>query len=66
MGLLIYAGLTGGYLLAVDDANPKDVNFNRQGLLFFSFLAGLFAKTFIERLRAMFDTFFGKERSAAP
>jgi hypothetical protein len=57
MGLLVYAGVTGGYLIAVE--NAQAATFSRQGLLFFSFLAGLFAKTFIEKLRAMFDTFFG-------
>lgn len=57
MGLLVYAGLTSGYLIAVE--NAQDATFSRQGLLFFSFLGGLFAKTFIEKLRAMFDTFFG-------
>jgi hypothetical protein len=57
MGMLIYAGVTGGYLIAVEET--ETVTFSRQGLLFFSFLGGLFAKTFIEKLRAMFDTFFG-------
>ena len=62
MGLLVYVGLTGGYLIAVENAG--DATFSRQGLLFFSFLAGLFAKTFIEKLRAMFDTLFGAARAA--
>ena len=57
MGLLVYAGLTSGYLIAVE--NAQDATFSRPGLLFFSFLGGLFAKTFIEKLRGMFDTFFG-------
>jgi hypothetical protein len=57
MGLLIYAGVTGGYLIAVE--NAQNVTFSRQALLFFSFLGGLSAKTFIEKLRGMFDTLFG-------
>jgi len=58
MGLLVYAGVTSGYLIAVENAGQAI--FSRQALLFFSFLGGLFAKTFIEKLRAMFDAFFGK------
>ena len=58
MGLLIYVGLTGGYLIAVQ--NAQGATFSREGLLFLTFLGGLFAKTFIEKLRAMFDTLFGK------
>jgi hypothetical protein len=58
MGLLMYAGLTGGYLIAIENAGSA--TFSRNGLLFLSFLSGLFAKTFIEKLRAMFDTLFGK------
>lgn len=59
MGLLMYAGLTGGYLIAIENAGSA--TFSRNGLLFLSFLGGLFAKTFIEKLRAMFDTFLVSE-----
>jgi hypothetical protein len=31
-----------------------------EGLFFLSFLGELFAKTFVEKLRAMSDTLFGK------
>ncbi len=58
MGLLVYVGLTGGYLIAVQ--NTQAATFSREGLVFLSFLGGLFAKTFIEKLRVMFDTLFGK------
>lgn len=58
MGLVVYAGLTGGFLIAVEDAGQH--TFSSQGLFFLAFLGGLFAKTFIEKLRAMFDTLFGK------
>ena len=58
MGLLVYVGLTGGYLIAVQ--NAQGVTFSREGLLFLAFVGGLFAKTFLEKLRAMFDTLFGK------
>jgi hypothetical protein len=60
MGLLIYAGLTAGYLIAV--VNPGKASFSDQGLFFLSFLGGLFAKTFIEKLRDTFDTLFGKSK----
>ena len=58
MGLLVYVGLTGGYLIAVQ--NAQGATFSREALLFLAFLGGLFAKTFIEKLRAMFETLFGK------
>jgi len=58
MGLLVYVGLTSGYLIAVQ--NAEGATFSPEGLLFLSFLGGLFTKTFIEKLRAMFDTLFGK------
>ena len=58
IGLFVYAGVTSGYLIAVE--NPQEATFSRQALLFFAFLAGLFAKTLIEKLRAMFDAFFGR------
>jgi len=56
MGLLIYTGLIGGYLIAIESAGSA--TFSRNGLLFLAFLGGLFAKTFIEKLRAMFNTLF--------
>lgn len=58
MGLLVYVGLTGGYLIAVQNAQGS--TFSPEGLLFLALLGGLFAKTFLEKLRAMFDTLFGK------
>lgn len=59
MGLVVYAGITGGYLIAAQ--NPDKATFSREGLLFLAFLGGLFAKTFMEKLRAMFDALFGKK-----
>ena len=60
MGLLVYAGLTAGYLIAV--LNPDNASFSEEGLFFLSFLGGLFAKTFIEKLREAFDILFGKSK----
>jgi hypothetical protein len=43
MGLLVYVGMKGGYLIAVRNASQGD--FSREGLLFLAFLGGLgFAK----------------------
>jgi hypothetical protein len=57
MGLIVYVGLRSGYLIAVEQAGQA--TFSRDGLMFLSFLGGLFAKKFIEKLRAMFDTLIG-------
>lgn len=59
VGFLAYVGIVGGYLIAVKNRGKED--FSQEALLFLTFLAGLFAKTFIEKLRAMFDTLFGKK-----
>ena len=42
--------------------NPGKASFSDEGLFFLSFLGGLFAKTFIEKLRDTFDTLFGKSK----
>ncbi len=59
VGFLAYVGIVGGYLIATKNSKKED--FSQEALLFLTFLAGLFAKTFIEKLRAMFDTLFGKK-----
>lgn len=63
MGLLVYGGIIGGYLITVQVENLSITSFRPEGLLFVSLLAGLFAKTFIEKLRDMFDALFGKQKS---
>ena len=45
MGLLVYVGITGGYLIAVQKGTSAGA-FSREGLLFLAFLGGLFAKPF--------------------
>lgn len=42
MGLLVFAGVTSGYLIAVE--NAQQATFSRPGLLFLSFLGGLFLR----------------------
>ena len=53
MGLLVYVGVVGGYLIAVD--TDDEVRFNPHSLAFLSFLGGLFAKTLLEKLRKAVD-----------
>ncbi|MBM3211151.1 hypothetical protein FJZ33_02960 [Candidatus Poribacteria bacterium] len=62
MGLVVYLGIQAGYLIAVSNQSEKSLSL--EGLMFLSFLAGLFAKTFIEKLRDMFDAFFGKTQKS--
>jgi hypothetical protein len=47
--------------MSLTEEEAQTQNFSQEALLFLTFLAGLFAKTFIEKLRAMFDTLFGKK-----
>jgi hypothetical protein len=58
VGFLAYVGIVGGFLIAVENANATQ--FSDEGLLFITILTGLFAKTFLEKMRAAFDTLFGK------
>ena len=48
MGILIYTGIKSGYLILVREADKP--SFSPEGLLFFSILGGLFAKTFLVKL----------------
>ncbi|MER3483695.1 MAG: hypothetical protein C4332_11635 [Meiothermus sp.] len=63
MGFLVYIGVVGGYLIAVVATTkpPSPGDFNPYALGFLSLLGGLFAKTFLERLKDAFDTLFGKK-----
>jgi hypothetical protein len=61
MGLLVYVGITGGYLIAVQKGTSAGT-FSWEGLLFLAFLGGLFAKTFLEKLRTTFDVLFGEKK----
>ena len=58
VGFLAYVGIVGGFLIAVEDAGAAQ--FSDEGLLFITTLTGLFAKTFLEKMRAAFDTLLGK------
>lgn len=63
MGFLLYLGIAGGFLLALK--NPEYRNISNEGLAFLSVLTGLFAKTFLEKLRDAFDSLFGKAKAKA-
>jgi hypothetical protein len=55
-GFLAYVDIGGGFLIAVENANPTQ--FSDERLLFTTILTGLFAKTFLEKARAAFGTLF--------
>ena len=57
MGLVVYAGLSGGYLIATS-GNTK---LSPAGVVFFAALAGLFAKTALERLKIVFGALLGDD-----
>jgi hypothetical protein len=59
LGLALFAGVTGGLLLASAEQTPT---YSPSGLVFLAFLAGFFAETFLVRLRNAADALFGTER----
>lgn len=54
VGLLVFVGAVSGFLINV--GSPPDL----YKLTFLSLLAGLFAKTLLEKLKNVFDNLFGK------
>jgi len=60
MGFLVYLAVTGGFWIAISPASSS-IEFNPFGLGFLSFLAGLFAKTFLKKLKWVFDHIFGSD-----
>ena len=50
VGLLAYTGLVGGYLVAAVQEHGSTPRFSMHGLAFLALLAGVFAKTFLDRL----------------
>jgi hypothetical protein len=57
MGLIVYAGFIGGFLISTTKA-PE--SFSPQGMVFIAVLAGLFAKTFLARVRLVFKAMLGE------
>jgi hypothetical protein len=58
MGVVAYAGVVGGLLFTTGSPDIQQVH--PEAVLFFGTLAGLFAKTLIERLKDAFDRLLGK------
>jgi hypothetical protein len=56
MGLIVYAGFVGGFLISTTSGPP---NFSPQGMVFLAVLSGLFAKTFLARVRVVFKAMLG-------
>ncbi len=57
MGLIVYAGFIGGFLISTTKA-PE--TFSPQGMVFISVLSGLFAKSFLARVRVVFRAMLGE------
>jgi hypothetical protein len=62
MGVVAYAGVVAGRLFTTGSSGTHDgvPQVHPEAVLFFGTLAGLFAKTLIERLKDAFDVFLGK------
>src|SRR3954469_24244096 len=56
MGLIVYAGFVGGFLISTTNS---PASFSPQGIVFISVLSGLFAKTFLARVRVVFKAMLG-------
>jgi hypothetical protein len=63
LGLVAFAGLVGGFLLASGSSSPS---YSPTGLLFVAVLAGMFAPNFIGSLARAADAIFGKPQSGHP
>ena len=61
MGFVVYVGIVSGLLFATKQTgkNPNQEGLSLEALAFYSTLAGLFAKTLLERLKTMFKAFLG-------
>jgi hypothetical protein len=57
MGLIVYAGFIGGFLISTTKA-PE--SFSPQGMVFLAVVSGLFAKTFLARVRIVFRAMLGE------
>jgi hypothetical protein len=60
LGVVVYAGIRSGLLFAQKNGTD-DAQLNMHALAFYATLAGLFAKTLLERLKDMFKAFVGKD-----
>ena len=60
LGVVVYAGIRSGLLFAQKNGTD-DAQLSMHALAFYATLAGLFAKTLLERLKDMFKAFVGKD-----
>ena len=60
LGFALFAGVTGGLLLASGGGHPS---YSSTGLLFLAFLAGFFSETFLVRLASAADALFGVQQT---
>jgi hypothetical protein len=63
LGLVVFAGLVGGFLVASGSSSPT---YSPAGLLFVAALAGMFAPNFIASLARAADAIFGKTSEPPP
>jgi hypothetical protein len=63
LGLVAFAGLVGGFLVASGSSSPT---YSPAGLLFIAALAGMFAPNFIASLARAADAIFGKTSEPPP
>lgn len=61
VGFVTYVGVVGGYFVTV--SSPEGASLRPAGMAFFAVLAGLFAKTMLERLKEMFKALVGAGKS---
>lgn len=64
MGFITYVSIVGGYFLAV--SSPQEAALRPAGMAFFAVLAGLFAKTFLGKLKDVFATLTGAQKPQDP
>jgi len=61
MGVLAYAGLVAGLLFTTGSTGSASADVRPESVLFAGVIAGLFAKTLIEKLKSSFDHFLGNK-----
>lgn len=66
VGFLVYLAVVGGFWIVISpNSSPNSgPEFRPHGLAFLALLGGLFAETFLEKLKGVFDTIFGSQKTA--
>jgi hypothetical protein len=60
-GFVVFAGVVGGFLLA---SGTEADTYSAPGMLFLAFLAGIFSRHFLNRLKASAEALFGEDPEA--